>query len=289
MLRWLFCTLVVLVAAVSLAQEGWLTPEQVSDRIALEQRLGDQIELNVPFQDEFGRSVSLGQIFGQPGKAKLIVPIFHDCPSACPAITAGVLKALNDFTEAPVGSNFEVVVLNINPNEGPEHSRAAKEEWMQQYKVQGTEPHWHMLTGNYEDMSRVLESMGYRYYFNERTGQISHPSGVILATPDGRVSRYFYGAELPAKLLKGALAWAADGNIGVRAEPVFFGCFVPDPATGQYRANIVRIVQILGFATLFAAIGFGVFYEVRRKRSRLDESKAGQDSGSDDPDGPSES
>ena len=233
-------------------------PEALRD-VGFDQRLGESLPLDVLLRDEEGRAVPLGQYFGR--RPVVLSLVYYDCPMLCTLTLNGLVGALSVLS-FDVGREFEVVTVSFDPREGPELARAKKEVYLQRYKRAGAAEGWHFLTGDEAALRKLTAAVGFRYAWEERTKQFAHPAGLVVATPDGRLSRYLYGIEYAPKDLKLAVMESAAGRIGTALDQVLLFCDQYDPQTGRYSAMILRLVRVAAMVTL-VGLG-GLLYVLRR-------------------------
>ena len=251
--------LVLMTSPVAVAQN--VKPPILQD-IRIDQRLNAQLPLDVTFRDETGKSVQLGQYFGK--KPVILSFAYYECPMLCTLVLNGLTKGLR-VIPFDIGNQFEVVNISINPREGPDLAAAKKANYIREYGRPGAEQGWHFLTGEEAAIQQVTKAAGFRYVYDPTTGQYAHAAGIMIATPNGRLSRYFYGIEYAGQDLRLGLIEAADEKIGTLADQVLLYCFHYDPVTGKYGLAITRIIRVLGTAT---ALALGVFMLVMFRRER---------------------
>lgn len=255
------CVLVVvfLLPRVTVAQN--VKPPILQD-IRIDQRLDAQLPLDAIFRDESGKSVRLGQYFGK--KPVILSFAYYECPMLCTLVLNGLTKGLR-VIPFDMGNQFEVVNISINPREGPDLAAAKKASYVREYGRPGAEQGWHFLTGDEAAIQQVTKAAGFRYVWDPTTGQYAHATGIMIVTPKGRLSRYFYGIEYAGQDLRLGLVEAADEKIGTLADQVLLYCFHYDPVTGKYGLAITRIIRVVGTAT---ALALGVFMLVMFRRER---------------------
>ncbi len=242
------------------AQAGM--PELLQE-VGLDQRLNAQIPLNLTFKDESGRTVKLGDFFGN--RPVILTLNYFECPMLCTEVLNGLTGALSTLNFS-IGKDFDVVTVSFDPRDTPERARAKKANYVKRYRRDGAAEGWHFLTGNEPEISMLTRAVGFRYAYNKAVGQYAHASGIIVATPDGRLSRYFYGIEYGPRDVRLALIEAADRKIGGPADQLLLACFHYDPSSGKYSLAVMRIVRTGGVATLLI-IGVAVVMMRRRERS----------------------
>jgi protein SCO1/2 len=231
--------------------------------VTFSQRLGEQLPLDARFKDESGRDIALGDYFGK--KPVVLAFVYYQCPMLCPLVMNGISSALKVIPFTP-GKEFDVVLISFDPRDPPEAANAKKRAHLQHWAVPETADGWHFLTGTEQDIRRVTSAAGFTYEWDEETQQFSHVSGVLVATPDGRLSRYFYGVEFSPKDLRLALVDSSQGRLGSVVEELLLYCFHYDPSTGKYGAAFMNILRLGGVLTVGLILGFVVL--MRRRDSR---------------------
>ena len=227
-------------------QNVGVRPELLKD-VGIDQKLNDSIPLGLTFQDEAGKPVELRQFFGRG--PVILTLVYYNCPMLC----TQVLNALNrSLKEIPmdVGKQFSVVTLSIDPTERPVLAAAKHELYTGIYGRPGAAAGWHFLTGDEPNIKRLAASVGFRYAFDPDTKQFAHASAIFLLTPEGKLSRYFYGIEYPPRHLRLGLVEASDGKIGSPVDQLLLFCYHYDPHTGKYGLLISRVVRGAGLFTV---------------------------------------
>ena len=231
--------------------------------VTFSQRLGEPLPLDARFADESGSAVTLGDYFGR--KPVVLAFVYYQCPMLCPLVMNGISSALKvvPFT---VGNEFDVVLVSFDPRDTPEAANAKKRAHLQHWGVPETGNGWHFLTGTEEQIQRVASAAGFTYQWDEETQQFSHVSGVLVATPDGRLSRYFYGVEFSPKDLRLALVDSSQGRLGSIVEELLLYCFHYDPSSGKYGAVFMNIMRLGGVLTVGLIVAFIVLMRWRESR-----------------------
>ena len=243
------------------------TPQALKEQlpmIGIDQHLGAPLPLDATFRDEQGASVRLGQLFG--ARPVIVMLVYYECPGLCNAALNGLLRGMHGLAFT-AGQEFDVVVISFDPREGPHLAAAKQRRYVEQYDRPGAEQGWHFLTGDANSIRLVTEAIGFRYRWDERTAQFAHASGMFVATPDGKLARYFYGVEYSPRDMRLALVEAADGRIGSPVDQVLLLCYHYDPLTGRYGVVIHRVLQGAGLLTL-ALLGGCIAFSLRRERRR---------------------
>lgn len=238
------------------------TQSSVLREIGFDQKLGEAIPLDAVFKDEAGRSVRLGDYFGK--RPVVLNLVYYDCPMLCTVSLNGLASALDVLSFLP-GREFELVTISFDPKETPELAAAKKKGYLARYKRPGAETGWHFLTGDREPIGRITRAVGFRYTWDDETQQYAHPAGLLVLTPEGRISHYLFGIEYAPKDLRLALVDAGRGRIGNALDQVLLYCYQYNPHTGRYSASILNIVRLGGVLTVLVLGGF-ILAMLRRER-----------------------
>lgn len=232
--------------------------------VTLAQKLNSQIPLNLVFTDENGSDVTLSQYFD--GKAALLALVYYECPQLCPLVLEGLARSLRPL-DFEAGEDYRVIAVSIDPQETPEVARRKKDLLMARLRPQGASG-WHLLTGSQNSVETLAEAVGFRYRENADTalGRYSHAIGAMVITPNGRISRYFYGFDYPPRDLRLSLIEASGNRIGSPVDQLLLLCYKYDPTQGKYTISILNVLRLSGTATVLALGGFMVIM-LRRERS----------------------
>ncbi len=230
--------------------------------IEFEQRLDARIPLDLQFRDDAGRHVTLGDYFGE--KPAVLALIYYECPAMCGLILNGMLQALKEIPFT-IGEEFNVIVLSIDPDETHVLASSNKERFLREYGRQGILDGAHFLVGEESQTRSLADSVGYEYRYVQETGEYAHPSGIVIITPDGRVSKYFYGITYPPRDMRLGLAEASENRIGSAVDRFLLFCYEYDPATGEYGLLVMRVINTAGFITV-GALGLFLVVMLRRER-----------------------
>jgi protein SCO1/2 len=232
--------------------------------VGFEQRLGERLPLDASFTDESGRRVALGDYF-TGGKPVMLAFVYYQCPLLCPLVMNGISSALKVVPFTP-GEEFEVVLISFDARDTPAAANAKKRAHLQHWATPETADGWHFLTGTEAEIRRVADAAGFTYQWDEATNQFAHVSGVLVATPDGRLSRYFYGVEYSPKDLRLALVDSGKGQLGSVVDELLLYCFHYDPSSGRYGAAFMNIMRLGGVVTVGLVVAFIVLMRWRESR-----------------------
>ncbi len=237
---------------------------QVADRIKISPPLGAKLPLDLTFVDSAGRTARLGDSFGK--RPVILHLVYYECPMLCKLSSDGLLSALATLSLKP-GKDFSIVTVSFDPREGPELSARACEVAIERAGREAVDQGWQFLTGDQATIDKLCEAVGFRYMYDEKTGQFAHASGVYVLSPDGTMSRYLSGVQFSPRDLRLALVEASAGKVGSAADQVMLMCYMYDPITGKYGLAIMSTLRAAGLATV-GALAVGIFVMLRRERRR---------------------
>jgi protein SCO1/2 len=259
---WVAFPLLLLAAGAGQAQP--VLPPVLRD-VGFDQRLDEQVPLDLTFRDETGRPVQLREYFGR--KPVILVLAYYRCPMLCTEVLNGVVRALLEMS-LTVGKDFNVLTVSFDPREMPDLAAAKKKTYLERYGRPGAEEGWHFLTGDPEPIKRLTAAVGFRYVYDELHEQYAHPSGIMVLTPAGKISRYFYDVRYSPGDLRLGLVEASENRIGSPVDQVLLYCFHYDPVEGKYGPAVMNFVRLGGVLTLLA-LGWFMFVLWRHERHRI--------------------
>lgn len=232
----------------------------VLSEVRFDQRLNEQLPLETRFKDEDGRDVTLGDYFGK--RPVVLAFVYYECPMLCTQVLNGLTSSLTVLDET-VGREFDVVAISFDARETPALANGKKKTHLDRYKRPESADGWHFLTGDEASIKAVTQAAGFSYVWDEKTQQFAHPSGIVVATPEGKLSRYFFGIEYAPRDVKFALVESSAGKIGNAIDQLLLYCYHYDPATGSYGFVAMGAVRVAGALTVLALVGF-VVMSIRR-------------------------
>lgn len=246
------------------AQNSKTVPPQLKD-VGIDQRLNNQVPLDLVFHDETGKTVRLGDYFGK--KPVIISLIYFNCPQLCPMVENGLIESLREVRFS-VGDQFNVLTVSFDPNDTPSQAFAKRAMYLSMYNRKGAAAGWHFLTGDEASIAALTKAVGFRYRYDPKIDQFSHATAIIVLTPQGKVARYFYGIRYPAGPVRLALVEASQGKIGSPVDAVLLFCSHYDPATGKYSLIISRVLFLAALVTVILLAGLLlVMFRSGRQRS----------------------
>ncbi len=232
--------------------------------VAIEQKVGAQVPLDVPFADDYGQSVTLRKYSGKP---VILALVYYQCPSLCNMILDGIVRSARSLS-MNAGKAFDVVAISFDSRETPDLAAAKKAAYLKEYDRPSSDRGWHFLTGVEASSRSIADAVGFHYSFDPETNQFAHGSAIMILTPEGRVTRYFYGIEYPERDVRLALVEASRGRIGSPIDQVMLYCYHWDPSRGKYGLVIMNVLRVAGFLTLASLVTFMTMMLMRDRRAR---------------------
>ena len=241
--------------------------------VGIDQKLNGQLPLDLVFQNERGEQVKLGDYFGK--KPVVLSLVYYDCPMLCNQVLNGMISSFKVMAFSP-GQEFDVVTVSFDSRETSAQAAAKKKTYVNYLpaaKREGANNGWHFLTGDEKSIQTLSEAIGFRFKFDQVTNQFAHASAIYVATPEGKLARYFYGIEYAPRDLRLGLIEAAENKIGTPMDQLLLYCYHYDPATGKYGAAVINLIRLGGVLTLIAVAG--LFWFMRRRNLQRMQSPVG--------------
>jgi protein SCO1 len=217
------------------------------ENVGIEQHMDAQVPPGLAFIDDTGRPVKLGDYFGK--KPLILNLVYYNCTMLCGEALAGLSGAMK-MIKFDLGNEFEVVTVSFNPKETPAEAAAKKAEYLRRYGRPNAAAGWHFLTGSADSINALTKAVGFQYQYDAARNQYAHATAIMVLTPQGRISRYFYGVDFPPKDLRMGLVEASQNKIGNAVDQVLLYCYHYDPATGKYGAVVNNMLKIGGALTI---------------------------------------
>jgi protein SCO1 len=253
---------------------GWADPVLPASlrEVRFEQRLNEQVPLDLEFHDEAAQTVHLDDYFHQ--KPVILVLAYFRCPMLCTEVLNGLVRALLDVP-LDIGKDFEVLTVSFDSRETSELAAAKKKTYLERYGRPGAAQGWHFLTGEQSSLDRLTEAVGFHYTYDARNDQFAHASGIMILTPKGKLARYFYDINYSPRDVRLGLVEASEGKIATPTDQILLYCFHYDPIEGKYGARVMNFVRLGGVVTLLA-LGclLGVLWRQEWRKKRSDKARA---------------
>jgi protein SCO1/2 len=227
--------------------------------------LNARMPLETAFTDESGKSVQLGEYFHQQ-KPVLLAFVYYGCPMLCTQLEQGVVGSLRMLSFNP-GRDYDVVFVSFDDRDTRQMAAAKKKTSLDHFRRPETAPGWHFLTGSKESIASVTNAANFHFNYDPKNNLFAHASGIMLLTPDGRISRYFYGVEFPGRDLRLGLVDASQGKIGTPVDKMLLFCFQYDPSTARYSATILGIMRLMAVGTVAGLLLMILIFRRRDKRA----------------------
>ncbi len=232
--------------------------------VTIAQKLNTRIPLDLMMRDESGKVVRLNQYFGK-GRPVLLNFVYYRCPMLCPMVLEGTTTALTEL-KFSIGEEFDVITVSIDPRDKAADAAKLKEKYIRHYGRLSSASGWHFLTAHETAIKKLTEATGFQYSYDSRTDQFAHGAALLVLTPDGRISRYFYGFEFKARDLRLAIVEASSGKVGTVTDQFLLLCFHYDPTTGKYSRNAMMFARAGGVTSMLVLGGF-IFVMFRKERT----------------------
>ncbi|MDD2943878.1 MAG: SCO family protein [bacterium] len=254
MLRTIFLVIMPLVAGsfsvpfIPLPALATEDPASVPREAGIDEHTGAELPLELQFTNADGQQKPLSEFFPR-NKPVILTPVYYNCPRLCGLVLAGMIKVLNEV-DLQLGEDFSIISVSFNPRETPVDAAKAHAkftEMLSDRQRKGIDS-WHFLTGTQDNINNLMQTIGYRYV--EDRGEFTHAAAFVVVSPEGKISRYFYGVEHLRENMYMALLEAADGQIGSAFEQVVLYCFRFDPTKGKYTMAIMKVVRVFSLFTL---------------------------------------
>ena len=255
-----FALLTVFLAGTAFAQTS-STPAKLPGKVAISQKLGAQVPLDIVVRNERGDMKRLGDFF-KSGRPVLLDFVYYRCPMLCPITLERTTSSLTEL-KFNIGEDFDVVTISIDPRDQPKTAAEMKDKYVRAYGRLNAAQGWHFLTSHDSAIKKLTDAVGFQYAYDTKTDQFAHAAALMVLTPDGRLSRYFYGFEYKPRDLRLAIVEASDGKVGTLTDQFLLLCFHYDPAIGKYSRNAMNFVRAGGITTV-AVLGSFIFVMLRR-------------------------
>ena len=217
------------------------------ENVGIEQHLDAQVPPDLAFVDDTGRAVKLGDYFGK--KPMILNLVYYNCTMLCGEALAGLTGAMR-LVKFDVGNEYDVITVSFNPRETPEIAAEKKKDYLKRYGRPNSASGWHFLIGPPESIDALTKAVGFQYQYDPSIQQYAHATAIMVLTPQGHISRYFYGVDFPPKDLRMGLVEASQGKIGNAVDAVLLYCYHYNPETGKYGAIVGNILRLAAAATI---------------------------------------
>jgi len=241
-------------------------PEQLQ-KVGIEQRLGEQLPLEAKFKNEDGKEIALGDLF-KSGRPVVLALVYYECPMLCNQVLNGLSGSMKGISLDP-GKDYDIVAISFDAreNDKPGLAKNKKAAYLERYGRANADKGWHFLTGSQASIDAITKAAGFSYRWDEKSNQFAHAGGVMVVTPQGKMSRYFYGIDYSPRDLKLGLIDSAENKVGSAADKLLLYCYHYDPATGKYGLAILSVIRLGAVLTLLGMGAVGFAFWRRNKKS----------------------
>lgn len=248
--------------AISSASAQQVATPAILSKVGITQNLNAQIPPDLVFRDETGKSVRIGDYFGK--KPIILSLVYFDCPALCTEVLNGELRTMKAIS-LDLGKDFEAVTVSFEPKDTPALAKAKRDVYAGQYGRPEAADHWHFLTGEQQSIDALTNVVGFQYAYDSSIRQYAHAAAILVLTPDGRIDRYFYGVQYPARDVRLGLVEASEGKIGTLTDHALLYCYQYDPMTGKYGVVVMNVLRAAGGLTVLL---LGIFMTMMFLRER---------------------
>jgi protein SCO1/2 len=231
-------------------------------QVRLDQRLNQKVPFDARFLDEAGKPVTIGDYHRD--KPVMTMLIQYRCSRLCVEQINVLLDTLKGLKFTP-GKEFNLLIVSIDPREGPELAKEMKSTFMERFQRPGAAAGVHFLTGDKSNIDYLAHAVGFYYFYDEATDQYAHKDGLVLTTPHGTIARYYFALNYDPSHVRLGLVEAGKGKIGTPLDQIALLCFHYNPVTGKYGLAVLNLVKVGGVGTVLA-LAFGVLWMRRKDR-----------------------
>jgi protein SCO1/2 len=258
----MLCALATVLAALPVRAQQQETTPGILREVDISQNLNTQIPPGIAFRDENGKIVHLGDFLGT--KPILLSLVYFECPALCTEVLNGELRTM-DAISLDLGKDFDAVTVSFEPKDTPSLAKAKRDVYIGQYGRPGAAENWHFLTGDQSSIDALTKAVGFHYAYDSGSRQYAHAAAIMILTPDGKIDRYYYGVQYPARDVRLGLVEASQGKIGTVTDHALLYCYQYDPATGKYGLIVMNVVRGGGALTVLL---LGIFMLTMFRRDR---------------------
>ena len=225
--------------------------------IGVDEQLGNQIPLDVVFNDEDDNPVTLDEVVNGP---TVIALVYYDCPGICNPLMFELANVMNKSDLEP-GYDYNVVSISIDEFETPEKAASKKKEMLSGFDKEVSPESWRFLTGSKENILKITNAAG--FYFKREDNELRHAGTLIFVDKNGKICRYLFpsytenhGYGILPFDFKMAVIETSESKVTPTVARFLRFCFSYDPEGKGYVLNFTRIfgAAILLFAGIFFLI-----------------------------------
>ena len=233
-------------------------------KAGIRQNLGNQLPLSDHFVDSSGADVPLGAYFEH--RPVVVALVYYKCRMLCPQVLSGLARTLRQVNFTP-GKDYDIVVASIDPADTPADGAAEKVRFLDSLGAPGAGSSVHFLTGQQASITDLASATGFNYVRvpgpDGKMDQFAHSSVIMIATPDGRMSKYLFGIDYQPRDVRLAVIEASNHHIGSVSDLILLYCCNYSPSAGKYTVSILRVMGLAAMGSLFMLVA--LLYALSRK------------------------
>ncbi|HYK37587.1 SCO family protein [Alloacidobacterium sp.] len=235
----------------------------------IDQNLNHALPLADHFRDENGNDVALGSYFGQ--RPAVMALVYFKCGMLCPQVLHGMGAALRQTGLHP-GGDYNIIVASIDPSDTPADALEAKQHFVSMLNDPESANSVHFLTGQQSSITDLAQATGFHYVRvpgpDGKMDQFAHSSVIMIATPDGRMSKYLSGVEYQPRDVRLALVEASNHKIGSFSDLVLIYCCNYSPTQGKYTVAVLRVLSLAAAASVLV-LAFVLYFLGKKPKPAL--------------------
>lgn len=240
----------------------------VLSKIGIDEHLGAQLDLMIPFKDDHGKDVVLGKYFGSK-KPVFLMLIYYSCPTLCNTHLNELMGTFRDANMA-IGEDYEFVAVSIDPDESFKLAAQKKESYLKEYGKPESREGWHFLTGDEDNIKKLAKQVGFKYAWDQQQRQWAHAAAAYVVTPTGVLSYYHYGVSIQPKVLRLSLVEAADHKIGNIVDRLVLFCLQYDPDRKTYAFYAFNIMRVGAFLMAIFLVVFLIRFWKKENKTQIE-------------------
>jgi protein SCO1 len=242
-------------------------PPEFLKKAGVRQNLGNPLPLNDRFLDSSGSEAPLSAYFTH--RPVVMALVYYKCKMLCPQVLSGLAKTLRSVGFTP-GKDYDVVITSIDPMDTPADGAAEKAHFLESLGTPEAGSSVHFLTGQQGAITDLAAATGFNYVRvpgpDGKMDQFAHSSVIMIATPDGRMSKYLFGIDYQPRDVRLAVIQASTHHIGSVSDLILLYCCNYSPSAGKYTVSVLRVMGLAAMGSLFMLVA--MFYALSRKPKR---------------------
>ncbi len=212
---------------------------QNPDKIGIVEHLDTLIPGDVVLFDIHGDSILLADVINKPTVLNFV---YYRCPGICTPLMDGIAEVVNS-SDLKLGTDYQIVTISFDYTETSDLALKKRNNYSMLVEKEGLEKGWLFFTADSLNVARLTHATGFSY---KRTGtDFIHTAGLILLSPEGKITRYLIGTYFLPFEFKLAVIEASKGIPGPTVNRILQFCYSYDPVGQGYVLNITKVAGIL--------------------------------------------